>query len=314
MKINIVRYNPEYKKNWDDLVSRSKNGVFLFYRDYMEYHSDRFNDYSLLFFRDGDGLIALMPANIKDDTLYSHGGLTFGGIISGYDMKTPIIMEIFGRLIEYLRKRNIRKLIYKAVPNIYHTIPSEEDLYALFRYNANLIRRDVSSAIYMPAKLKFQENRIRTIKKAHKNGIVVKRSYDFKTYMRIVEDVLMERHGMKPVHTYEEMEMLAGRFPDNIKLFASYKDDTMLAGVIIYESRNVAHAQYIANSNEGRKLGALDIIFDYLINNYYKEKRYFDFGISTEEDARFLNKGLIEYKEGFAARAVAYDFYEVSCF
>jgi lipid II:glycine glycyltransferase (peptidoglycan interpeptide bridge formation enzyme) len=36
-----------------------------------------------------------------------------------------------------------------------------------------------------------------------------------------------------------------------------------------------------------------------------------DFGISTELDGRQLNAGLIDYKEGFGARAVNYDFYEM---
>ncbi len=47
----------------------------------MDYHSDRFNDHSLVFTRK-NRLIGLLPANIKDEALYSHGGLTFGGIIS----------------------------------------------------------------------------------------------------------------------------------------------------------------------------------------------------------------------------------------
>jgi len=308
--VKVLRYSPEHRRIWDDFVSTSKNGVFLFYRDYMEYHSDRFRDNSLLFFRDGK-LVGLMPANVKDNSLYSHGGLTFGGIISGYDMKTPVMMEIFDKLIEYLKEENMIRIVYKAIPHIYHTIPAEEDLYVLFRYNARLIRRDVTSTVYLRARTKFDENRIRTIKRALKNGIVVKKSGDFGTYMKIVEQVLTERHGVKPVHTCEEIAMLAKRFPDNIKLFASYKEDIMLAGVIIYESKNVAHAQYIANSSEGTRLGALDIIFDYLINQYYNSKRYFDFGISTEKEGRFLNNGLISYKEGFCASAIVHDFYEI---
>jgi len=309
--IKVVRYNPEHRRTWDDFISNSKNGVFLFYRNYMEYHSDRFRDHSLLFFTD-EKPIALMPANARDNNLYSHEGLTFGGIISGYDMKTPLMMEIFEELVEYLKGENIKRIVYKAIPHIYHAVPAEEDLYVLFRYNAKLVRRDVTSSIYLPAKPKFQENKVRTIKRALKNRIFVKKSDDFSTYMRIVKQVLMERHGVRPVHSCEEIAMLAARFPDNIKLFASYRGDTMLAGVIIYESTNVAHAQYIANSPEGMRLGALDIVFDYLINEYYNEKRYFDFGISTENEGRFLNNGLIDYKEDFGARAIAHDFYEVS--
>ncbi len=310
-KIRVAQYSPEHQLLWDSFVEHSKNGVFLFYRDYMEYHSDRFRDHSLLFFKNGK-VIGLLPANIKNDTLYSHEGLTFGGIISGYDMKIPIIMEIFEKLAKHCKEEGVTKIMYKAIPYIYHSIPADEDLYALFRYNAELIGRNVTSSIYVPSKLKFDESRTRAIKKAQKNNLVVRRNYDFRTFMRIVEEVLVERHGVKPVHTPEEIELLASRFPDNIKLFASHKNDAMLAGVILYESRNVAHAQYIANSNEGRDLGALELVFAYLIHDCYKEKRYFDFGISTEKLGQVLNVGLIMHKEGFGARAVMHDFYQLS--
>ena len=49
MPIDIVKYNHNMKAEWDAFVKTSKNGTFLFMRDYMEYHNDRFIDYSLLF-------------------------------------------------------------------------------------------------------------------------------------------------------------------------------------------------------------------------------------------------------------------------
>ncbi len=130
--------------------------------------------------------------------------------------------------------------------------------------------------------------------------------------MQIVKDVLKERYGVEPVHTFQEIELLAQRFPDNIKLFSSFKNETMLAGAIIYESKNVAHAQYTVNSNEGRNFGALDIVLDYLINDLFKENRYFDFGISTEQTGQFLNVSLIDFKESFGARAVMHDIYKLT--
>jgi lipid II:glycine glycyltransferase (peptidoglycan interpeptide bridge formation enzyme) len=129
--------------------------------------------------------------------------------------------------------------------------------------------------------------------------------------MRILEQNLVERHGVKPVHNVDEIKLLASRFPNNIKLYASFKDEVMLAGIIIYESHNVAHIQYAANSTEGLKLGAQDIVEEYLINDRYKDKRYYDFGISTENQGRILNPGLIKFKEDFGASAVVYDVYQI---
>jgi hypothetical protein len=308
--IRVISYNREYKNTWDNFIRQSKNGVFLFLRDYMEYHADRFTDSSLMFFEDED-LLGTMPANVKADVVYSHGGLTFGGVVSDMRMKTHTMLDIFERLIEYLGMKGVKRLIYKAVPSIYHLAASQEDLYALFRNGAKLTRRDVTSAIYMPAKMKFDENRLRTIRRGVANAVFARQSSDFGSFMGIVETVLAQRHKARPVHTATEIEVLASRFPDNIKLFASFRGDRMLAGVLMYESRNVAHAQYIANSEEGRRLGALDVVFDYLISRHYAQKTWFDFGISTEQDGRYLNLDLAKYKEGYGARAVVHDFYEM---
>lgn len=310
-ELKLVKYKPKQKPLWDEFITNSKNGVFLFYGDYMEYHADKFTDHSIMFF-DDNRLIAVMPANITGDTLFSHGGLTFGGVVSDHRMHTTVMLEIFDTLKEYLKAQGIKKLVYKAIPHIYHDVPAEEDLYALFRHNAKLIRRDVSSAIFMKERIVFSKGRKWSVKKSKTAGLEVRRSYDFKAFMDIEEDILREKYGVKPAHTADEIQLLASRFPENIKLFAAYKDDNMVAGVIIYESKNVAHTQYIANSDEGKRIFALDFILDFLINEHYLEKRYFDFGISTVEEGRVLNVGLITQKEGFGARGVVYDTYELN--
>jgi hypothetical protein len=310
----VAPYNKEFKTIWDQFVTRSKNGVFLFHRDYMEYHADRFTDHSLLFYED-DELFGLMPANLQGDTLISHGGLTFGGIISDVRMKTPRMLELVDVLAAYLQLKGIVRLVYKAVPHIYHTLPAEEDLYALFRHDARLIRRDVSSTIDYRARAPLLSGRVKGLKRAQKlaakSGVTIRRSQDFETFMTIESEVLAERHNAKPVHTAGELALLAGRFPDNIELYAACHGERMIAGVIMYVSTNVAHTQYIAANDEGRECGALDLIFDTLINERYVGNRYFDFGISTEQDGRMLNTGLIEYKAGFGARATVHDFYEM---
>ncbi|MHB8084853.1 MAG: GNAT family N-acetyltransferase [Dehalococcoidia bacterium] len=291
-------------------MADSKNGVFLFYRDYMDYHADRFEDFSLLLF-EGNSLIAIFPGNIKSDVLYSHGGLTFGGLISDGRMRTPLMVELFESMEGYLAGQGIARLIYKRVPHIYHILPAEEDLYALFLSNAQIIKRDVSSTIFMSEKVSFSKGRKWSVKKGKESGLLVKSNTDFAAFMAIEADILKKKHGVAPVHSPEEMELLANRFPDNIKLFGAFQGDKMLAGVIIYENRNIAHTQYIAGTDEGRELFATDLIIDYLINEYYTGKRYFDFGISTEQDGKVVNTGLVTQKEEYGARAVVYDTYEI---
>ncbi len=307
-RIKTIAYTGNQKRAWDKFITNSKNGTFLFYRDYMEYHSKRFTDHSLMFYEENN-LIAVMPANVKNETLFSHGGLTFGGIIYNQKMKTSQMLYLFESMKEYLCKLGIRQIVYKAIPHIYHKIPSEEDLYALFLNDARLVRRDVASAIFMENRLNFAKDKRQFIKRAKTGGLEVIKSYDFKAYMSIKEVDLEKKYGLKPTHTPEEIDLLANRFPENIKLFSVYVDKSMVAGVIIYESDTVAHAQYLASTEKGKELHAADLIFGFLINDYYIGKKYFSFGISTEKEGKYLNEGLIEYKERLGARAVVYDHY-----
>jgi hypothetical protein len=308
--IEIVKYGPQYESLWDEFVRRSKNGSFLFHRDYMEYHSDRFLDSSLLFFENGS-LVSVMPANVADDVFYSHAGLTFGGIVSDPKMQIELMLDLFGCLMTYLDQHRIKTLVYKAVPHIYHTVPAEEDLYALFRYGAKLIKRDVSSAILLDKPIPFSRLRKRGIKKGKENGLTIKRTDDFEAFMSIEEEVLRNKYNTKPTHTSSEIASLARKFPENIKLFAAYKDEMMLAGVIIYEREPVVHAQYAASSEIGAKMGATNLLFDFLITEHSCGKKYFNFGISTENGGAYLNCGLAWYKESFGARAIMYDTYKV---
>lgn len=309
MRIEI--YNSSLKTEWDNFVHGSKNGTFLFFRDYMDYHQERFADNSLLVFDDKEKLLALLPANKKNDALISHGGLTYGGFITDERMKTATMLEIFRLTLDYLRENSFQELIYKTVPHIYHNAPAEEDLYALFRANAALIRRDASSAVNLLREVNFQEQRRRAVKKALKNNAVCRLAADYAEFWRMLEENLADGHNVKPVHSLAEMEKLRGDFPENIKLFAAFSDDEMIAGTLVYETAQTAHAQYIASSNAGRATGGLDLLFHFLLTEIYTGKTFFDFGISTEEQGSYLNAGLINFKEGFGARAVVYDTYKI---
>lgn len=308
--IEIRKYEQKDAAEWDAFIDASKNGTFMLKRGYMEYHSDRFEDYSLLFFND-DKLVALLPASIHGTELCSHGGLTYGGMVVGSNMTVQLELQLFESLKTYLHKQNITSLLYKRVPSIYYSYPSDEDLCALFKNDAKLVRRDVSCTIYQPEKYAFTERRKRGVKKAVKNGIVVKESEDFMTYMNLVADVLRIHHDAKPVHTGEEISLLVDRFPHNIKLYAAYEGNQMLAGVLLYITPQVVHTQYIANSEQGRMCGALDAVMNFLINERYANKEYFDFGTSMGNGDDYLNEGLITQKQEFGGRAVVYDSYAI---
>lgn len=306
----IRKYDIADRQEWDSFIGKSKNGTFLFKRGYMEYHNDRFEDYSLLVY-DNKKLRAVLPANVKDDILQSHGGLTYGGLISDGCMTTETAMEVFSEINKYLLEQGIEKVVYKPTPWIYHTLPAEEDLYAIIQVcGAKLISREISSTVYLPNRPKFSQLRRRCVNKARRNGIIVRESNDIATFWNILNANLESRYGVSPVHTEKELSLLASRFPDSIKLFMAYDGEEALGGTLVFVMNEIVHTQYIAASPKGKTVGALDIVFDELINEEFSNYRFFDFGKSTEHHGTWLNKNLIHQKEGFGGRGVCYDVYE----
>lgn len=308
--MQIVRYSPEHASNWDAFVDNSRNGTFLFRRGYMDYHADRFTDHSLMAVSSGRAMAAL-PANERDGTLWSHQGLTYGGWIYGDKMRTATMLDVFEAMTDYLAGLGtIERVIYKPTPKIYHQLPSDEDLYALFRNDARLIRRDVATAIAPRARLSLRSGTKGSIKKALKRGVTTRISQDIVAYHTLLCDVL-GRHGATPVHALDELSLLMRRFPDHIKLYGAYLAEDLIAGAIIFETAEVAHTQYLASSGTGRSVGALDLLLDWLVREIYKDKPYFSFGTSTESDGTVLNTGLIAQKEGFGGSSFVHDFYEL---
>lgn len=306
----IRRYADNDKNAWNAFVAQSKQGTFLFDRNYMDYHKDRFADYSLLFYKK-DKLYALLPANVDGDTLWSHQGLTYGGLITDKHTTTAEVCTLFEELNAYLRGQGIRHVVYKPMPWIYQQVPAEEDLYAIFnRCHAQLMVRNVSSTIEQDRALKWRRDRHYGANNAQTKGIVVKQ--DDKAYAefwKVLDDNLMATHHAKPVHTLAEISLLHGAFPDNIRLYVARLDDKVIGGTVLFITPQVVHAQYISATEQGKHLHAIDAIFRKVLTEDYKDCRYFDFGTSNENRGRYLNEGLIYQKEGFGGRAVCYDWY-----
>jgi hypothetical protein len=308
--IAVVPYTESRKGEWDAFVAESKNGTFLFLRDYMEYHADRFADASLMFF-DDDELAAVMPASIDGSHVVSHGGLTFGGVVSGRRMRAKTMLDIFDALAVRARESGMTALTYKCVPYVYSDVPADEDRYALFRHDAQRIRCDLSVAVAQTDRIPYTKGRKWAVNKSKKSGLTVGESSDIEAFMEMETEHLRSKFDAAPVHTAAEMRLLASRFPKNIRLFTATLDGRLLAGLLVYESKNVAHAQYIGTTEEGRDLCALDAIVDHLLGDVFAQKRYFDFGTSNGDGGRYLNEGLIDNKESYGARGVAHEFYEL---
>lgn len=277
----------------------------------MDYHSDRFLDYSLLVYKE-EKLVAVLPANISNSEVHSHQGLSYGGLV----LDKPITFEetflIFKSLLIYLKTEGIPVLKIKLLPKIYHQLPSDEIDYLLFLVQASLTRRDITSCVFNETPIKItSSNRLRGIKKGFKNELQVREEINFKPFWeKVLEPNLKQVHDQKPVHSLEEIMLLQSLFPENIKQFNVYKNNEIVAGATIFETSAVAHAQYISANEEGRQTGGLDFLFNHLLQ-HFSNKKYFDFGISNEAQGTKLNNGLLNWKETFGGRSITHDFYEI---
>lgn len=310
--IEITRYNRSMSSQWDEMAQQSRNGTFLHQRGYMDYHSDRFEDCSLVAWRNGKPC-GLLPANIEGSTLWSHHGLTYGGWLLPFKhFDASIMIQVMDAAIDWMSANGINRLVYKPVPHIYHRYPCEEDLYAVFRHHGSLIESNISTTIDLSCPIPLDRGNKSGVNAARKAGITVNQSEDWKGYWQLLSSLLDARYGTRPVHTLDEMMLLQSRFPDNIRLYTATLNDKLLAGVVMYLSSPVAHCQYIGASAEGKESKALTLLFDHLINESARQGfKYFDFGISNENHGLYLNEGLVQQKSRLGGRGIVYNTFEI---
>ena len=307
--ITVRRYEPTDKKVWNIFVRNSKNATFLFDRNFMDYHADRFEDHSLMIF-ERNKLQAMLPANRFENTLVSHGGLSYGGLLLNTDVHLEEVLRYFYYAIAHVHHQGFDEVVYKCIPSHLAQVPSFEEHYAMFLMNAVLARRDVSCVYSREQELPFRGTRRNSIKRGLKKGLRVTRTTNPAEFWKILEATLSERHGVSPVHTIKEIEMLMERFPKQIHCF-EVRANELLGGTLIFETATTAHAQYISANDAGRKSGALEVLFQRLIMNTFSNKQYFSFGHSNENEGRSLNIGLNNWKEGFGARVFPLDTYNI---
>lgn len=312
-KITIRTYNETDFEAWNKLVSESKNGTFLFDRNFMDYHKHKFQDFSLMIYNEKNNLIAIMPAHRIGDEVYSHLGLTYGGIIIKKDLRLTVFFEVFSEILKFLFKEGIYFLHWKEVPYFYHSYPSDEWKYLAFVTEAELYRRDMCSVINLKEQFVFSKTVVRYAKNVDKQGFIYRKSEEWDVFWKeILVPELDFYHHVLPAHNLEEIFYLSSKFRDNIHLYTVYSGNEMVGGTVLFIDKNVVHCQYISVKSKFREKKVLDFLFYKLIKEDFKDYDYFDFGISNEENGRKTNMGLLYWKEGFGARGVSQDFYKIS--
>lgn len=305
----VKRYDARDKDLWNAFIRKAKNATFLFERDFMEYHCDRFDDHSLLFF-DADQMVAVLPANRKDKIIYAHQGLTYGDLVLPMDAHESLVSELLEVLTEYLKSEQIIELILKPLPKFYSKASSSESLQFLSK-NAQLIRSDVNLTIDFNGPDLLSKSKKKHFRRVSELGLEMRESNNFTPFWkRVLEPKLAEKYATKPVHTEQEITMLAARFPQNIVQCDAYYEDEIVAGITLFKFDKGIKSQYGATTAAGEKLRALDFLFISLIEKYKNEMDFFDMGTVMQADGQ-INTGLKKQKEELGCSVYAQNIYSL---
>lgn len=318
--ITIERYRPSDEREWNDFVRASRNATFLHERRFMDYHSDRFTDCSLIFRRNGR-LTALLPAELSSDNgisvLHSHRGLTYGGLLlPPRHCSAGDVMDIFDELKAYCTACDISALDYKPVPAIYHRAPSQEDIYALWRHGAVMSGCNLSVAIDLSHNPGYDTRQKRNCKRATATSAEIVRigtDTEIERFHAMLGACLSERHEAHPVHYVDELKLLHARFPEEIQFYVAIMEGEMQAGVCLFDCGMAVHTQYICSTAVGRENGLLSLLMQSVVSRSESlGARYLDFGTCNEDGGRYLNLGLAAQKYGFGGTGVSYERYRLN--
>lgn len=307
-EISVRRYTENDKTDWDSLVSKSKNATFLFHRDFMEYHQDRFKDHSLLLVK-GEKLVAVFPAHTEGNRLSSHMGLTYGGLISDRT-DTASQIDYFDALIRYLKSHDFEGLYLKCMPAFLQENYTSALEFAAFKKGAKLQRRDLNFVVDLQDPLNIHKSKLKKLKALDSDDYQIIQTSDFNAFWKeLLIPVLKATYDTEPVHSLEEIQRLSATFPDNIIQYNVVYQGELVAGMTLFVDGGVVKSQYGVNNDLGKETRALDYLYWRLLERYQElEFRYFDMGTTTDSAGNF-NHGLTRYKEEFGARPMNLDHY-----
>ena len=306
----VQRFLPAQAAQWNAFIAQAKNATFLFHRDFMEYHRDRFDDYSLVV-TENEKWVSVLPANALGNEIHSHQGLSYGGLVVLPSIRTADYFAILSSIGDFLTAEGFLKLHIKPLPRIYEQTFSDEMAQALFVMNAQQTRSDLYLVVDKNQPYQPNRNRKRALKVAQDLGIEIKEETQYDAFWNeVLTPNLQQRFGVNPVHFLAEMTQLSAAFPEQIKLFNAYLDGTLKAGCVLFVMNNVVHFQYSSGTDDRMDTAALDVLFDYVIQRYHPT-HHVSFGNVSEQNGMKINQGLAYWKESFGAKPIVQQYFTI---
>ncbi|MEA2078215.1 MAG: GNAT family N-acetyltransferase [Candidatus Marinimicrobia bacterium] len=314
--IEVVKFNENMHGFWDKFVMQANNGTIFHERKFLNYHpKGRFKDHSLVFMEKGKP-IALFPAveSMVEGklTLYSHRGSSYGGIVQPLNQGVEKNVKIVKTLGKYAKENGFNSIMMTLPPNIYNLQLNNYLEFACFREGYIYLKREISSVLKLEDHIdknlaKFKSTHRTAYRRGEKMGVIVRETDDYKAFYAILKNNLKIRHGVEPTHTLEELKKLKGLYPDRIRLYGAYLDNTLIAGIVMFDTNDlVTLAFYISHDEAFQEYRGVNVLFKEVIADSIKRGfHYLDYGIFTVNMEP--NYGLARFKESFGSGGVFRD-------
>lgn len=308
----VRRYHSDDVALWNAFVSSAQNATFLFHRDFMEYHADRFQDYSLLVFEE-EKLVSIIPANTTEDKVYSHNGLTYGGFVLNQTVAENDFEKIYAAVVDFLKKADKKQLVIKEMLPFYsqnNTI----DFRDFFNKNrVKITDRKMNLAINFKSDYTISKSKKKHYRRLQSAGLVVKKEARFEVFWtKVLTPLLAEKYHTKPLHSLSEITFLQHKFPHNIEQYNLYQGEEILAGITIFKTQKAVKSQYGATTENGKKHRALDYLFIHLIEEFSKSFDYFDMGTVDDNSELGYNEGLLNQKKELGCELYYQNIYQIA--
>ena len=310
-------FDGSFEEVWDDFViNRSVNGTFLQTRNFLNYHpKDRFVDASLMVY-DEKRLVAVIPACVVHEggktVFYSHKGSTYGGIIVGKSYyKTEKLLGIIGSIDDYLQK-SYDKAVLKITADIHSKENSDLLQYALFYHgydnycelNTYIDLNGISGDVIKS----FDRNKLRNIRKCESRGLMFREldcDEEIRAFYRLLE-INLSKYGIKPIHTCDELLSFKHTcIPENVRFYGVFANEVMMAGgmMFVFDNVNVIHAQNLSADYRFTEYSPITYLYYKVIERAKKDGfMALSWGVSTENQGRDINLGLIRNKESYGSK------------
>jgi len=302
---------------WEQLAAESWNGTFLHSRRYMSYAEDEFVDASLVVEGRKGRIAGIFPAAVHQTDpalIESHEGISYGGLVHDGSLGGQQMLSALEAVADRYYHDGKRALRIKTVPHVYHRVPADDDLYALFRLGATRSRCHLASVIDVRNRPPPSKRRVRSLRKAERAGVRVERGAALlEPFWSVLTERLRSKHEARPFHTLPQMLRLQALFPEQIHCVAGTLEGRVVAGVVLFRTARVLHSQYIGSDDRGYETSALDLVLQACVDECRERgTRYLSLGNSTLYGGTVFSESLYRFKAEFGAGGVVHESYDLA--